>query len=491
MDAHAAAWRAVLIHELTNLHPAAVQRADLHPLPSSVTPVCAHPTAAASSPCAACDAHLAALAAAQRAWEVQRDDAWRDIHAAHWSRVSSTQRERFALAATAAALARLLCAFPGAMPLTTTTTAEVQACIAEVDKGIMMNDPRRNAPLHSAMCLLEMLLEELAPAAAPPRSSPAIEHDPLCIATTLSEAVVQCAPVRACSTTMTERECAPLRAPQRLHLPSLDTFAQACVQAAQPAVLTGCTSAWPACGAGDGMRAWHNLAYLVHVAGHRLVPVEVGGHYMSRTWHTELMSLSHFIHTYILSSPRSVSAAPAYLAQHMLPAQVPVLQADFSIPDYTVCTLPPPTADAASCAPSPCPLPTCVPSATDAHMDSDAAAAQAVEDVAVNMWLGPSGTVSCLHWDAPHNLLAQVFGRKRIRLYAPLATREMYAAEAPMQNTSRVDVECVDFAQFPHFPDAPDYDFILEAGDMLYIPPTWWHHVRSLDTTCSLSFWWR
>jgi hypothetical protein len=41
-------------------------------------------------------------------------------------------------------------------------------------------------------------------------------------------------------------------------------------------------------------------------------------------------------------------------------------------------------------------------------------------DVCCNAWVGPAGTVSCLHFDAPHNLLAQVVGWKRVLLYAPV-----------------------------------------------------------------------
>uniref|UniRef100_A0A2P2L7T1 Transcription factor n=2 Tax=Rhizophora mucronata TaxID=61149 RepID=A0A2P2L7T1_RHIMU len=33
-------------------------------------------------------------------------------------------------------------------------------------------------------------------------------------------------------------------------------------------------------------------------------------------------------------------------------------------------------------------------------------------------------------------------------------------------------------------------DCILEEGEMLYIPPRWWHYVRSLTTSFSVSFWW-
>lgn len=33
-------------------------------------------------------------------------------------------------------------------------------------------------------------------------------------------------------------------------------------------------------------------------------------------------------------------------------------------------------------------------------------------------------------------------------------------------------------------------DCILEEGEMLYIPPKWWHYVRSLTMSFSVSFWW-
>ena len=32
---------------------------------------------------------------------------------------------------------------------------------------------------------------------------------------------------------------------------------------------------------------------------------------------------------------------------------------------------------------------------------------------------------------------------------------------------------------------------ILEPGDGLYIPLGWWHYVRSLDVSFSVSFWWK
>lgn len=34
-------------------------------------------------------------------------------------------------------------------------------------------------------------------------------------------------------------------------------------------------------------------------------------------------------------------------------------------------------------------------------------------------------------------------------------------------------------------------DCVLEEGEMIYIPPKWWHYVRSLTPSLSVSFWWQ
>lgn len=43
--------------------------------------------------------------------------------------------------------------------------------------------------------------------------------------------------------------------------------------------------------------------------------------------------------------------------------------------------------------------------------------------------------------------------------------------------------------RFPLFADAPFVDCILGEGDCLYIPVGWWHYVRSLSVSFSVSFW--
>lgn len=138
----------------------------------------------------------------------------------------------------------------------------------------------------------------------------------------------------------------------------------------------------------------------------------------------------------------------------------------------------------------------------------------------IHAWFGPGGTVSCLHYDAPHNLLCQVVGRKRVRLYPPDedTSARLYPHPGLMSNTAQVDPEVHDVGTdvdaagdaashrsgkadaaaavlrkhnpFPLFQGTPGYECVIGPGQMLYIPPRWWHHVRSLSTSFSVSFWW-
>ena len=124
------------------------------------------------------------------------------------------------------------------------------------------------------------------------------------------------------------------------------------------------------------------------------------------------------------------------------------------------------------------------------------------EDVEVqNAWIG-YGTVSPLHRDASHNLLAQVVGAKYVRLYNPDQSEKLYPVADGVHKdvSSQVDLDAFSpsdqwkrreaLKKFPLFETASYIDLILLKGEVLYIPPGWWHYVEALEYSCSVSSWW-
>jgi lysine-specific demethylase 8 len=104
-------------------------------------------------------------------------------------------------------------------------------------------------------------------------------------------------------------------------------------------------------------------------------------------------------------------------------------------------------------------------------------------------WIGPAGTVTGYHVDWGDNVLAQICGRKEVRLVAPKDSKYMYPSRRFDQGTmsSEMDVDCLDAERFPLFEKATEYRAIIHPGEMLFIPRGWWHHVRSLDKSISVS----
>ncbi|XP_030434541.1 bifunctional peptidase and arginyl-hydroxylase JMJD5 isoform X4 [Gopherus evgoodei] len=92
---------------------------------------------------------------------------------------------------------------------------------------------------------------------------------------------------------------------------------------------------------------------------------------------------------------------------------------------------------------------------------------------------------------AQHQLFDQVIGRKYIRLYSPQESENLYPHETQiLHNTSQVDVEDPNLVKFPKFERAAFQACILTPGQVLFIPVKYWHYVRSLDVSFSVSFWW-
>ncbi|XP_026208322.1 lysine-specific demethylase 8 isoform X1 [Anabas testudineus] len=234
----------------------------------------------------------------------------------------------------------------------------------------------------------------------------------------------------------------------RIRCPSLESFNTNYLLPLKPVILEGVIEHWPAL----NKHPW-SIEYLRSVAGCRTVPVEVGSRYTDESWSQTLLTVNEFIDRYILN--KDGGKALGYLAQHQLFDQIPELKEDIRLPDY--CCL--------------------------SEGDED--------DITVNAWFGPGGTVSPLHQDPQQNLLAQVVGSKYIRLYSPEHTDKLYPHPSQLlHNTSQVDVENPDTEQFPEFAKAPYLECVLQPGDVLFIPVQHWHYIRSLELSFSVSFWW-
>ena len=228
----------------------------------------------------------------------------------------------------------------------------------------------------------------------------------------------------------------------RIHCPSLQAFRTNYMEQRVPIIITGLMEHWPA----RSSRAW-SIERIRRIAGLRTVPIEIGSKYTEDSWTQKLMTVNEFIDKYVVST-----GDIGYLAQHQLFDQVPELKEDIIIPDY--CYL------------------------------------GEVDNVDINAWFGPKGTVSPLHFDPKHNLLSQVIGEKYISLYSDKVSDMVYPYDDMLLcNTSQVDLENPDLEKFPKFHSAPYVECRLKPGEMLYIPPKFWHFVKSLSVSFSVSFW--
>lgn len=102
------------------------------------------------------------------------------------------------------------------------------------------------------------------------------------------------------------------------------------------------------------------------------------------------------------------------------------------------------------------------------------------------MWIGPAGSFTALHHDLTNNFIVQVVGRKQVKL--------MPAAEVGrLDNDEHVfsrftDLDKVDSAGQSQLQGARFYDILLRPGDILFVPLAWWHQVRAVDFSVTLTY---
>lgn len=274
----------------------------------------------------------------------------------------------------------------------------------------------------------------------------------------------------------------------RLKAPSLSAFGKHLNHVRTPLVITGSIHHWPAVDDWKDPQHWLNNTH----GGRRLVPVELGRSYTDEGWGQKIMPFGDYLRKHVLrtedsdchsnkennggninnahlsdASGTSEAAQPlkGYLAQHDLLGQIPALRNDITIPDY--CYLEPPRANT-----------------SDDNDDDDHSA-----EPQLNIWLGPGGTISPAHTDPHENILAQVVGRKYVRLFAPDQRSKMYpmgsedndqgdeqAKGVIMSNTAHVDVgSFVNWSQ-----DQRKHDRNRQQGEFFRSPSPGFQHFPGL-----------
>lgn len=118
-------------------------------------------------------------------------------------------------------------------------------------------------------------------------------------------------------------------------------------------------------------------------------------------------------------------------------------------------------------------------------------------DPLVSIWLGNRSRIAA-HYDLPDNLAVVAAGRRRFTLFPPEQVSNLYVGPLDFtpagQPISLVDFARPDLERFPRFAEAMRHAQVaeLEAGDAIFIPSMWWHHIEALEPFNALvNYWWR
>ena len=105
-------------------------------------------------------------------------------------------------------------------------------------------------------------------------------------------------------------------------------------------------------------------------------------------------------------------------------------------------------------------------------------------------WIGPKNSITGFHCDWSENINVQVRGEKVFYLVSPEFNKYMYISDKfeRISATSKVDLKKIKSNKFPLFKKAKVIKVNLKKGDLIYVPRGWWHYVKSLEPSISVSF---
>jgi hypothetical protein len=96
------------------------------------------------------------------------------------------------------------------------------------------------------------------------------------------------------------------------------------------------------------------------------------------------------------------------------------------------------------------------------------------------------GVLNRCHAHVHTYLLHEIFGSKRVRLFSPADTPNLYPNAR--RRTDVPDFDEVDLGRFPKVAEATAYEGTLAPGDVLFLPSYWWHEIRVDELAVSIGF---
>ncbi|KAJ7068279.1 cupin-like domain-containing protein [Mycena amicta] len=127
---------------------------------------------------------------------------------------------------------------------------------------------------------------------------------------------------------------------------------------------------------------------------------------------------------------------------------------------------------------------------------------------AVNLWIGSRRSVTSIHSDPYENIYHVVRGAKHFTLLPPTegwclqerlfphAVWARTSPDEPLRVVPSQDTPPVRWSSIVDpdklgnlHPSAHPIQITVNAGETLYLPPGWWHHVRQSDATIAINWW--
>jgi hypothetical protein len=112
----------------------------------------------------------------------------------------------------------------------------------------------------------------------------------------------------------------------------------------------------------------------------------------------------------------------------------------------------------------------------------------------INVWINFEECSSTLHYDANHNILKVLKGKKTVTLINPNLTHLVHPINAFVESPNHAEISVADMRKLLLTLDESSrkgnvYELTVNTGDAIFIPEGWWHQVSSDKATFAINYW--